>query len=396
MATQSPGSARIVPWREKYLVYGAPFVGEEEVRELHACVDSAWLGSGPRVARFQNDFAEYVTSPHAIGVNSCTAALHLSLRVLDLPPGSEVITTPMTFCATANAIIHAGLKPVFADCDPRTMNLDVKAIRAAITRKTRAIVPVHFAGLPCDMPAIMALAKEHGLKVVEDCAHAVESTIDGRHCGTFGDLGCFSFYVTKNVMTVEGGMIICKDPALADRLKVMALHGMSKDAWKRFSDQGFVHYDVVEPGFKYNLTDIAASFGIHQLARVESMWPRRQQLWDYYMKELADLPLILPTRWPAAVRPALHLFACLIDPTRTDITRDQVLTRLHELKIGAGVHYRAVHLFDYYRRTYGYKPGAFPNAESIGDRTFSIPLSGAVSDEDAADVVRALRIALDR
>jgi dTDP-4-amino-4,6-dideoxygalactose transaminase len=274
------------------------------------------------------------------------------------------------------------------------MNLDPAAVAAKITARTRAILPVHFAGRPCDMAALTALATTHGLRIVEDCAHAIEATIEGRHCGTFGDFGCFSFYVTKNVMTVEGGMVVCRDPALAERITVAALHGMSKDAWMRYGDEGFVHYDVVEAGFKYNLTDLAASFGIHQLARVERLWPRRRALWDYYRRELADLPLVLPAPWPASVRHALHLFTCLVDDTRTRVTRDQVLSRLHQLRIGAGVHYRAVHLLDYYRRAYGHREGDLPNAEWIGARTFSIPLSAAVTDEDAADVVRALRIAL--
>jgi dTDP-4-amino-4,6-dideoxygalactose transaminase len=383
------------PWRERYLVFGAPYIGPEERAEVMACIDSGWLGTGPRVARLQRDFQTYLGGGPAVGVNSCTAALHLSLRALGLEPGAEVITSPMTFCATVNAIIHAGLTPVFADCDRRTMNLDPGAVAAAIGQRTRAVVPVHFAGRPCDMAALGALATQHDLRVVEDCAHAIEATIDGRHCGTFGDFGCFSFYVTKNVITVEGGMVVCHDPALAERITVAALHGMSKDAWMRYGDDGFVHYDVVEPGFKYNLTDLAAAFGIHQLARVERLWHRRQQLWDFYLRELADLPLVLPAPWPANVRHALHLFTCLVDDARTRVTRDQVLGRLHQLRIGAGVHYRAVHLLDYYRRTYGHQEGDLPNAEWIGARTFSIPFSAAVTDEDAADVVRALHAVFD-
>jgi dTDP-4-amino-4,6-dideoxygalactose transaminase len=379
------------PWRDRYLVFGTPYVGDEEVAEVQACIDSRWLGTGPRVARLQEDFRAYVGAPAAVAVNSGTAALHLAMVALGLEPGSEVLTTPMTFCATVNAIIHAGLRPVFADCDRRTMNLDPDAAARAVTPRTRAILPVHFAGLPCDMPALGALAARHDLRLIEDCAHAIEATLGGRHCGTFGDAGCFSFYVTKNVTTVEGGMVTTRDPALADRIRVLALHGMSKDAWKRYGDDGFVHYDVVAPGFKYNLTDLAASFGIHQLARVERAWARRRALWTYYLHELRDLPLVLPAAAPAGSRHAHHLFTCLVDDTRTRLTRDDVLQALHRLRIGAGVHYRAVHLHEYYRRTFGFREGDFPNAEWIGARTFSIPLSAAVSDEDAADVVRALR-----
>ena len=383
------------PWRERYLVFGAPSIGPEEREEVLACIDDGWLGSGPRVTRFQEQFRAYVGAPAAVAVNSCTAALHLALLRLGLQPGDEVITSPMTFCATANAIVHAGLRPVFADCDG-TMNLAPAAVAAKIGPRTKALLPVHFAGRPCDMTALGALAATHGLRVVEDCAHAIEATIAGRHCGTIGDFGCFSFYATKNVTTVEGGMITCRRIEDAAALRTLALHGMSADAWERYGDQGFVHYDVIAPGYKYNLTDLAAAFGIHQLARVERAWLRRREIWAYYEHELADLPLVLPPPVPANVRHALHLFTCCVDDTRTAVTRDELLAQLHALRIGAGVHYRPVHLHGYYRGAFGYREGDFPNAEWIGARTFSLPLSPAVSDADAADVVRALRLILSR
>lgn len=380
-------------WREKYLIFGAPDLGREEYDEVVACLDSRWMGTGPRTARLERDFREYIGSTATVALNSCTAALQLSLQVLGIPPGSEVITSTMTFCATANAIIHAGSVPVLVDCERDTMNIDIAAVERAITPRTRAIVPVHFAGRPCDMKALMALAKKHDLYVVEDCAHAIEATIDGQHCGTFGDVGCFSFYATKNMTTVEGGMVTCRSQELADRVAILGLHGMSKDARKRYSDDGFVHYDVAQPGYKCNMTDLAASLGIHQLARIEKNLERRRQLWDFYLRELADLPLILPAAPAEGTRHALHLFTCLVDDARTPVTRDQLLRKLHLLKIGCGVHYRAVHVLDYYRRTYPHA-GPFPNADFITDRTFSIPLSAAVTDEDAADVVRALRLSL--
>lgn len=380
------------PWRERYLVFGEPFIGAEERGEILACLDGHWVGSGPRVERFQEAFREYVGAPAAVAVSSGSAALHLALLQLGLRPGDEVITSPMTFCATANAIIHAGLTPVFADCDRATMNLDPGAVATTVGPRTRALLPVHLAGRPCDMVAIMRLAAAHGLRVVEDCAHAIEATVGGRHCGTVGDFGCFSFYATKNVTTVEGGMVTCRDAAAAEAIMVMAQHGMSTDAWHRYRDDGFVHYEVTAAGFKYNLTDLAASLGIHQLGRVEAAWLRRRELWDYYSGELHDLPLILPAPMPPTVRHALHLFTCLVDDTRTRLTRDQVLAGLHTLRIGAGVQYRPLHLHAYYRRTYGYRDGDFPNAEWIGERTFSLPLSVAVTQEDAADVVRALRM----
>ncbi len=380
-------------WREDYLVFGAPSLGREEYDEVIACLDSRWLGTGPRTARLEREFREYVGATATVALNSCTAALQLSMKALEIPNGSEVITSTMTFCATANAIEHAGCVPVLVDCERDSMNIDVAAIERCITPRTRAIVPVHFAGRPCDMHALMSLAHSRDLFVIEDCAHAIESTIDGRHCGTFGDVGCFSFYATKNMTTVEGGMVSCRNREMADRIAVLGLHGMDKDARKRYSDDGFVHYDVFQPGYKCNMTDLAASIGIHQLARIEKNLLHRQQLWDYYLRELADLPLLLPAQPAAGTRHARHLFTCLVDDSRTNISRDQLLRRLHLLKIGCGVHYRAVHLLDYYRRTYP-NAGPFPNADFISERTFSIPLSPAVTDQDAADVVRALRQSL--
>src|SRR5579862_805735 len=303
----------VTPWRDTYLIFGKPDLRREDYEEVLACLDSRWIGTGPRVSRLEQAFRSYVRAPAVVAVNSGSAALQLAAKVLGFEPGSEVITSTMTFCATANAIVHAGCVPVLVDCERDTMNLDVAAAARCITRRTCAILPVHFAGRPCDMPAIMALAREHNLAVIEDCAHAIEATIDDRHCGTFGDFGCFSFYATKNITTVEGGMVTCRDQALADRIAVLALHGMTKDARYRYSDDGFVHYDLYEPGFKHNLTDLAAALGLHQLARIDSSWERRRVLWEYYRAELSDLPLILPLPTPSNVRHALHLFTCLVD-----------------------------------------------------------------------------------
>jgi dTDP-4-amino-4,6-dideoxygalactose transaminase len=375
----------------RYITFGAPYIGEAERREVAACLDSGWIGSGPRVERLERALRSELHAPAVVAVSSGTAALHLALLRLGLEPGAEVITTPMTFCATVSAIVHAGAVPVFADCDPVTMNIDPAQIRAKITGRTRAILPVHFAGLPCDMAAILELAAAHGLQVVEDCAHALESSIDGRRCGTFGEFGCFSFYVTKNMTTGEGGMVVCRSPEQADRIRVMALHGMTKDAWHRHRDDGFVHYDVVELGFKYNMTDLAASLGIHQLARLDAMWAQRKRHWAFYLDALRGLPLRLPAAPPTNVRHAFHLFTCLIDPRRTSVTRDELLQALHRRGVGTGVHYTPVHLHTYYRYRYGYRLGDLPNAEHIGAHTFSLPLSGALTEEEAARVAAAVR-----
>lgn len=381
------------PWRERYLTFGAPAFGEAERRALLACLDSGWVGSGPRVAAFEERFAAYTGAAAAVAVSSGTAALHLALLELRLAPGAEVIVPAMTFAATANAVWNAGLRPVFADCDPATGCIDPNEVERRVTPRTRAIVPVHFAGRPCDVAALCDIARRHGLHVVEDCAHAIEASVHGRHCGTFGGFGCFSFYVTKNVTTVEGGMVVTGDPEVAARLRRRALHGLSADAWRRFSDEGHVHYEVEEPGFKYNMTDLAAALGLVQLERVETAWQRRRRLWEYYLAELADLPLRLPPPVPPGVRHALHLFTCLVEDDARR-TRDEVMQALHQLRIGTGVHYTALPLHAFYRRALGHAPGDFPHAERIGARTFSLPLSPAMSDEDAADVVRALRLVL--
>jgi len=379
------------PPRDSYLVFGAPYIGEEERAEVLACLDSGWIGSGPRASQLEREFSAYVGAKHAVALNSATAALFLALKSLKLSPGAEVIAPSMTFCATVNAIVHAGFKPVLVDCDRDTMNMDPAALRGALTPKTEAVLPVHFAGRPCEMKDIMTIVDEKKLALVEDCAHAVESTYEGKHCGTFGDFGAFSFYVTKNMSTAEGGMLISRKADDGDALRCKALHGLSKDAWNRFSDEGYVHYAVHEPGFKFNLTDLAASLGLHQLRRLDRAHAYREKLWTFYMRELADLPLTLPAPIPDNMRHAYHLFTCCVDDTKTRIRRDDVITGLHRLNIGSGVHYIPVHAHPYYRETLAVSDENLPNASYIGERTFSIPLSMAVTQEDAADVVAALR-----
>lgn len=376
-----------------FLVFGSPSIGEEEIAEVEACVRSGWLGTGPRVAKFEQNFALYqhVSPAQVAAVNSCTAALHVSMVAAGLEAGSEVITTPLTFCATVNAIIHAGLTPVLADVDLVTQNIDPAAIEAAITPRTRAIVPVHFAGRPCNMNAIMAIANKHNLLVIEDCAHAIETTYHGKKAGTFGDFGCFSFYATKNVVTGEGGMIIGRDESLIARAKVLALHGMSKDAWHRFGDKGYKHYQVVEAGFKYNMMDLQAALGIHQLARVEHNWLRRQQIWDYYQQELANLPITRPAPIESNTRHAYHLYTIGIDENRTGISRDAFLNAMNQHKIGTGVHYLALTEHPYYQQRYGWQPEQTPIATQIGRHTVSLPISAKLSDADVERVVDAIR-----
>jgi dTDP-4-amino-4,6-dideoxygalactose transaminase len=375
---------------DKFIVFGAPLIEQAEIDEVVASMRSGWLGTGPKVARFEEDIRRYKGASHAVAVNSCTAALHLSMLASGVGPGDEVITTPMTFCATVNAIIHAGATPVLADIDPLTMNIDPRQVAAKITPRTKAIVPVHFAGRCCDMDALCALAKKHHLWIVEYCAHAIETEYHGRKAGCLGDFGCLSFYVTKNVITGEGGMVITEREEDAARIKTLALHGMSKDAWKRFSDDGYKHYFVSECGFKYNMMDIQAAIGIHQLARVEQNWQRRRELWESYTRALADLPVTLPAPAEPDTRHAYHLYTLLIDET-AGVSRDRFLNAMTGHKIGVGVHYLSIPEHPYYQERFGWKPEQYPHAMAVGRQTVSLPLSPKLSDTDAERVCGAVR-----
>jgi len=376
--------------KDRFLVFGSPAIEEAEIAEVVDSIRSGWLGTGPKVARFEEAFRTYKRARHAVAVNSCTAALHLSMLASGVGPGDEVITTPMTFCASVNAIIHSGATPVLADIDARTMNIDAGQVEAKITPRTRAIMPVHFAGRPCEMDALVEIATRRGLVIVEDCAHAIETEYHGRPSGSFGDFGCFSFYVTKNVITGEGGMVLARNEEDAARIKILALHGMSKDAWKRFSDSGYVHYQVTEPGFKYNMMDIQAAIGLHQLERVERYWTRREELWRRYNEAFAGLPVETPADPDPDTRHGYHLYTLQVEKERAGIDRDGFLNAIQAHNIGAGVHYLSIPEHDYYRRTFGWEPDDYPNAKRIGRSTVSIPFSAKLSDDDAGDVIEAV------
>ncbi len=381
--------------KDNFLVFGQPLIDDAEINEVVDSLRNCWLGTGPKVSRFEKAFAEYRQASHAVAVHSCTAALHLSLLCLELQPGDEVVTPALTFAATANAIIHAGATPVLADVDPVTMNIDLEDIRQKLSPRTKAILPVHFAGRPCDMDALCSLAREHDLKIIEDCAHAIEAEYNGRALGTFGDFGCFSFYVTKNMTTGEGGMILTANKSHADRLRMMALHGLSSDAWKRFSDAGYKHYYVEELGFKYNMMDLQAAIGLHQLQRVEKQYLRRREIWRMYSEAFAGLPVTLPAPPEPRTRHGLHLFTLLIDADKTGCSRDTFLERMTAHNIGVGVHYLSLAEHPYYQRTLGWRPEATPQAMRIGRQTVSLPLSAKLTDADVRDVVEAVRLSLN-
>ena len=368
----------------QFIVFGAPDIGAEEIDEVVATLKSGWIGTGPKVAQFENAFADYksVAPDQVAALNSCTAALHVSMVAADLQPGDEVITTAMTFCATANAIIHAGATPVIVDIDPHTHNIDIDHLEQRISPRTRAILPVHFAGRPCDMDRICELSKEHELVLIEDCAHAIETLWRGQPAGTFGDFGCFSFYVTKNVVTGEGGMVIGRSPEHIDRIKILGLHGMTKDAWKRFGDEGYKHYEVVTAGFKYNMMDLQAALGIHQLRRVEQNWLRRREIWERYQDAFSVLPVGRPQDPEEGTRHAFHLYTLEIDEAVCGIPRDSLIGKLNEARIGTGVHYRSLAQQPYYQERYGWRPEDYPVATKFGDQTISLPIGPNLSDFD--------------
>jgi len=383
----------LIEKRKDFLIFGSPRIEQAEIDEVVSVMQSGWLGTGPRVARFERDFAAYKDASHAVALNSCTSALHLSILAAGIRPGDEVITTPMTFCATANAILHAGATPVLADIDPKTLNIDPRLVEEKITPRTRAILPVHFAGRPCDMDRLCEIGARNNFKLIEDCAHAIETEYKGRKSGTFGDFGCFSFYATKNVVTGEGGMVLARREEDAARIKVLGLHGMSKDAWKRFSDDGYKHYQVVECGFKYNMMDLQAAIGIHQLQRVDEYWVRRQEIWGRYNAAFADLPIGLPAHPEPDTRHAYHLYTLLIDKRRLGISRDDFLNLMATRNIGVGVHYQSLTQHPYYQETLGWRPEDCPEAARIGSQIVSIPISAKLRDEDVEDVIREVRAA---
>ncbi|HKR13091.1 MAG TPA: DegT/DnrJ/EryC1/StrS aminotransferase family protein [Pyrinomonadaceae bacterium] len=386
-----------LPRRSEFLTFGAPDIGEPEIQEVVETLRSGWLSSGPRCRKFEQLFCEYIGCEHAIALNSCTAGLELALEALGIGPGDEVITTPLTFCATANVIVHRGAKPVFVDVDRETGNIDPERIPAAITNKTKAIMPVHLYGRPCEMDAVLAIAKEHGLFVIEDAAHATEAWYRGKKIGTIGDITVYSFYATKNLVTGEGGMLVTNHETVADEVRVKHLHGLSRDAWKRYSEEGFQPYDVVAAGYKYNMMDIQAALGIHQLARLENNLKVRERHWQAYDEAFAGVeeittppPLVVHSRFEKT-RHARHLYTILLDLERLKISRGEFMASLQRANIGTGVHFTSLHLLSFYRDKFGYKRGDFPNAEFISDRTVSLPLSSRLDQKDVADVVNAVR-----
>jgi dTDP-4-amino-4,6-dideoxygalactose transaminase len=383
--------------RDSFLVFGAPVIEEAEIAEVVDSLRSGWIGTGPKVGRLERMLEEYLGVEHVRCVSSGSAALLLGMDVLGVGHGDEVLVPSMTFVACANAIEHTGATPVFVDSDVDTGLIDLDQAEAAVTERTRAIMPVHLAGRPIDVDALNDFRDRHQLLVIEDAAHAIGARWRGTRIGAHGNLTAFSFYVTKNMTTIEGGAVATPDQEVAETIERLALHGLSQGAWARFSDSGFRHYEVEQPGYKFNMTDVQACVGLHQLPRQDEWIEVRAGLWHRYDELLPDLPVRTPPPPTDDMTHARHLYTILVDP-ESGVSRDRLIGFLHEHRIGTGVHYRAIHLHSYYRRRYaryGFDPNALAGATAISERTLSLPLSPALTHSDQDDVVAALREAFE-
>jgi dTDP-4-amino-4,6-dideoxygalactose transaminase len=390
MAPSPPSSATPRPRRSAYLSFSPPLIGEEEIAEVVDTLRSDWITTGPKVAQFEAEFAAAVSAPAAIALNSCTAALHTALMASGIGPGDEVITTPLTFAATVNVIEHVGARPVLVDVEPDTLTIDPARIEAAITTRSRAIIPVHYAGHPADLDSIHRLARAHRLLVLEDAAHAIPAAHRGRKIGSGANPVAFSFYATKNLTTAEGGMLT-GEHAFLERARLLSLHGLSRDAWKRYDKGGSWRYEVLAPGFKYNMTDIQAALGLWQLRKLGAFQERRRQVVRRYAEAFrGDDAFELPVERPT-VEHAWHLYVLRLRPGALRIGRDQFIDELAARNIGTSVHFMPIHLHPYYRDKYGYHATAFPVAYENFQRMISLPLNPRLSDQDVADVIDAVR-----
>ncbi len=374
---------------EKNIPYALPWIEEEEIEEVVAALRSNWLSKGPRTVEFEKQFANFAGANRALALNSATAGLHLSQLSVGIGAGDEVITTPYTFVSTANTILHTGAKPVFSDIDPVTLNIDPSLIESKITDKTKAIIPVHIAGYPVDMDPVLEIARKHHLFVIEDAAHAVYTQYKGRMVGSIGDLTNFSFYATKNLVTGEGGMVTTNNEEIADKVRVMSLHGMSKNAWNRYSDKGSWFYEVEYPGFKYNMTDIQAALGLVQLRKLEKLQQLREQYAMMYSEALREIEGLILPHYDDINRHAWHLYIIRLKEGFFTIDRAQFIEELKDRGIGTSVHFIPVHLHPYYQKL-GYRYGDYPLAEKAYEGAISIPLYPKMTKEEVEQVIAAI------
>jgi dTDP-4-amino-4,6-dideoxygalactose transaminase len=378
--------------RDTFLPFSTPSIDEAEINEVVDSLRSGWITTGPKVKRFEEQFKAYVGAPFAIPHSSATAGLHLTLLALRVEQGDEIITTPMTFASTVSMIILCGGTPVLADIEPATLNIDVNRVREKITPRTRAIIPVHFAGQACDMDPLFALAKENNLTIIEDAAHAAGTEYKGKKIGSLDSISIFSFHPNKNITTGEGGMVCTADEALAEEVSLLKFHGMSREAWKRFAASGTPNYDILLPGFKYNMMDIQAAIGIHQLPRLDGFIDKRRDIAEYYNRELAGIrELALPGYAPYQQRHAWHLYTPLVRIEHLTINRDRFMEELKKHNIGSGLHYKAIHHHAWYREHLPQPEGSLPNADYASERILSLPLFPKMTMDDARDVVVAVK-----
>jgi dTDP-4-amino-4,6-dideoxygalactose transaminase len=371
-----------------------PWITPDEEREVVEVLRSGWLTMGPRTIEFENEFRDYIGIGEAVAVSSGTAALHLALLLAGVGPGDEVITTPLTYAATANEIVHAGAKPVFCDVLPDSLCLDPDTVEAAVSQKTRAVLPVHYGGLACRMDRFQAICREHRLTLIADCAHALETRIDGKSIALSGDLAAFSFYPNKNITTGEGGVLALSDPGQAARARRLRLHGFDQDSWRKFSDGNLPVYRLEEIGYKYNMNDIQAVLGLGQLRRIESMWERRRRITEIYRAELAGLDSVSLQPDQPDVRQAHHLFVVKLGPEFSETDRNELLNKLRQGGVGCSIHYFPLHLQPFYRNLLGIGPGALPMAEASAERVISLPIYPLMTDEEALLVSDTLKRAL--
>ena len=376
--------------RTEFLPFHLPDVGEAEIHSVEQILRSGWLTTGPKVKEFERQFAAFVGARHAIAVNSCTAALHLALDAIGLKEGDEVLVPTLTFAATAEVVFYFHARPVLVDCCPVTLNMDPNRIEQAITPRTRAIIPVHFAGQPCEMDQIRDIARKHNLAVIEDAAHALPARYRGQMVGTIGDITCFSFYATKTITTGEGGMITTDNDEYAERMRIMSLHGISHDAWKRYTAQGSWRYDILSPGYKYNLTDMAAALGVEQLKKCNLFHEKRKHLVGCFDRAFRETPAIKTPVARDHIEHAWHLYVIQLDFDRLTINRDQFIEELRDANIGCSVHFIPLHLHPFYRDTMHADARRYPCATQIFEKIISLPLYPRMSAQDQQDVIDAV------
>ncbi len=384
-------SSTVSGLKQHAIPFFVPSIGEEEIEEVVKTLRSGWLTTGPRVKQFEKQFAERVGAAHAVAVSSCTAALHLALEAIGVGPGDEVLVPTLTFASTSAVVIHLGARPVLLDCNVDTFNIDVNQIEKKITPRTKAIIPVHYAGQPCAMDRILAIAREHDLKVIEDAAHAIPSRYGAKPIGSIGDITCFSFYANKTLTTGEGGMITTDNEKYSDRMRSMSLHGISRDAWKRFSAEGSWYYEILAPGYKSNMTDMAAALGIHQLARCDELWQARSRIAARYDAAFNELPEINVPFVELNVQHSRHMYVIQLMLDKLTINRNRFIEELNGAGVGTSVHYTPLHMHPYYRETFNYQPEDLPVAKSVYERMISLPIFPSMTDDDIDYVTGTVR-----